>query len=185
MHTTSQTLRAGCRAIAWTIVSGVILIACFTLNPNGTPRDRVMAASAPPGYARDVAPILQKNCIICHSHTAHKSGLVMENYESLMKGGEHGPSIIPRDAAGSRLVAMLEGGVKPRMPLDDDPLSASDIATIKEWINAGAIGPAATETAASISLPPTPDIQPEVPVSSPVASLKFSPDGKVLAVGGY
>jgi WD40 repeat protein len=102
-----------------------------------------------------------------------------------MKGGSHGPSIVPRDANGSRLVAMLEGGVKPRMPLDDDPLSASEIAVIKNWINAGAIRPPVNETTAPVVVPSTPDIRPEVPVSSPVVSLKFSPDGKVLAVGGY
>ena len=109
----------------------------------------------------------------------------MDSYESLMKGGAHGTSIVPHDANGSRLIAMLEGGVKPRMPLDDDPLSASDIATIKDWINAGAIGPTGVEATAPVIVPSTPDIRPEIPVSSPVASLKFSPEGKLLAVGGY
>lgn len=109
----------------------------------------------------------------------------MNSYESLMKGGTHGPSIVPGNANGSRLVAMLEGSVNPRMPLDDDPLPANDIATIKNWINAGATGPAPGETTAPVTLPSTPNIHPEVPVSSPVASLRFSPDGKLLAVGGY
>jgi WD40 repeat protein len=163
----------------------VILLVSLPRNHDGAFSRRVLAASVQPSYTKDVVPILQKNCLICHSHGAHKSGLVMDSYEALMKGGTHGPSIVPHDANASRLVAMLEGGLKPRMPLDDDPLPASDIAIIKEWINAGATGPATNETTLPVTVPSTPDIRPEVPVSSPVASLKFSPDGKILAVGGY
>lgn len=168
-----------------TIILVTVALAFFVLNANGAFSHRVLAASSGPPAYTDVAPILKKNCVICHSHGAHKSGLVMDSYEALMKGGTHGPAIIPHNANGSRLVAMLEGGLKPRMPLDDDPLSASDIAIIKDWINAGAIGPASGETPALVVVPPTPDIRPEVPASSPVSSLRFSPDGKVLAVGGY
>jgi WD40 repeat protein len=185
MSTSSETLRAGYRAIAMTMTFVGILLVSLPRNQQKAFSGRVLAASAPPSYSKDVVPILKKNCIICHSHGAHKSGLVMDSYDALMKGGTHGASIVPHDADASRLVAMLEGGAKPRMPLDDDPLPSSDIAIIKDWINAGAIGPAANETTAPIAFPSTPDIRPEVPVSSPVSSLKFSPDGRVLAVGGY
>ena len=185
MSPVHEMLRSGFRAIALTIALIAIWFALFNSHRDEAFSRRVLAASAPPNYTKDVVPILKKNCVICHSRGAHKSGLVMDSYEALMKGGAHGPSIVPRDANASRLVTMLEGGVKPRMPLDDDPLPASDVAIIKDWINAGAIGPAANETTAPVVLPPTPDIRPEVSASSPVASLKFSPDGRVLAVGGY
>src|SRR5579863_10628804 len=160
MSSLSETSRAGFRAVVLAISVGVIVIVILASSPDKTFGGRVLAASAPPGYSSDVAPILKKNCIICHSHAAHKSGLVMDSYEALMKGGTHGASIVPHDATGSRLVAMLEGGVKPRMPLDDDPLPASDIAIIKEWINAGAIGPATNETTVPVAVPTTPDIRP-------------------------
>src|SRR5579863_6530818 len=142
MSSLSETSRAGYRAMVSAISLGVIVLVLLVFRPDKTFGGRVLAASAPPGYSSDVAPILKKNCIICHSHAARKSGLVMDSYEALMKGGTHGPSIVPHDANASRLVAMLEGGVMPRMPLDDDPLPASDIALIRDWINAGAIGPA-------------------------------------------
>jgi WD40 repeat protein len=80
---------------------------------------------------------------------------------------------------------MLEGKLNPRMPLDDDPLSNGDIAKIKSWIDAGATAPPSNEASRAKTIPPTPNIRPEVPVVSPVSSVRFSPDGSVMAVGGY
>jgi WD40 repeat protein len=142
------------------------------------------AQAATPSFTSDVAPILQKNCLACHSSAAKMGGLVMDKFDLLMKGGAHGPAIVPGNSDESRMVMMLEGKVQPRMPFGSDPLSAADIATIKAWIDAGGVGPAAGETTTLAPLA-IPDIKPEVPVVSPIASLRFSPDGKILAVGAY
>jgi len=138
-----------------------------------------------PGFNAQVAPILQKNCLACHSSGGHMGGLVMESYDTLLKGGTHGAPIVPGNADGSRIIQMLEGKITPRMPYGGDPLPPADIATIKAWINAGAAGPAAGSAATTLAPAALPDIRPVVPVVSPVASLKFSPDGALLAVGGY
>ncbi len=141
-------------------------------------------AASPPGFSSDVAPILQKNCLACHSGAAKMGGLVMEKFDLLMKGGAHGPVILPGKSGESRLVLMVEGKVQPRMPFGSDPLSAADIATIKAWIDAGGMGPSAGKATVLAPLA-IPDIKPEVPVVSPILSLQFSPDGKLLAVGAY
>jgi dipeptidyl aminopeptidase/acylaminoacyl peptidase len=147
----------------------------------GTP---VYADSAP-NFNTQVAPILQKNCLACHSSAAKMGGLVMESYDGLMKGGAHGVAIVPGKADQSRLIEMIDGKVQPRMPFGGDPLPAADIATLKAWVESGAVGPAPGETTKALAPLPIPDIKPQVSVVSPVASLKFSPDGKLLAVGGY
>jgi len=147
-------------------------------------RPRVPAGSAP-DFARDVAPIFQKNCLSCHSSSTHKGRLILDSYDSLIRGGRHGQVIAARDANASRLVEMLEGTLDPQMPLDSDPLGKADIAVIRSWINAGAPGPTPGTSSAVISSPLLPSISPQVPVVSPVASVKFSPDGRLLAVGGY
>ena len=95
------------------------------------------------------------------------------------------PAIVPGKADQSRMILMLEGKVQPRMPFGADPLPAADIATLKAWIEGGALGPAPGEATKALAPLPIPDIKPQVAVVSPVASVKFSPDGKLLAVGGY
>ncbi|MGA9210270.1 MAG: c-type cytochrome domain-containing protein [Terriglobales bacterium] len=142
-------------------------------------------AASTPTFSSDIAPILQKNCLACHSSAAKMGGFVMESYDLLMKGGKDGPTIVPGRSEQSRLVQMLEGKVQPRMPFGADPLPATDIAALKAWIEAGAKGPAAGEAARTLAPVTIPDIKPKAPAVSPVVSLKFSPDGRILAVGGY
>jgi len=183
MSNCQQKLRAVFRTAGLGIVCALIPGALAILQ-TGTRQLRVMAASTP-SFSADVAPILQTNCLSCHSGSVHKSGLILDTYSALMKGGKHGPSILPHDAKGSRIIQMLEGDIDPQMPAGADPLPSSDIDRIKAWINAGAEGPPASEAASALKVSNAPDIQPEVAVVSPVTAIRFSPDGKVLAVGGY
>jgi len=176
-------LRAARRTIGLGTVCALILAVSAILQSSAF-EPAVMAASTP-SFAADVAPILEKNCLACHSTSVHKNGLILETYSSLMKGGKHGQPVLPHDAKGSLMVQMLEGDIGPQMPANADPLPDSDIDRIKAWINAGAEGPAVTEAAAPLKSPSIPEIQPDVSVVSPVTSAKFSPDGKLLAVGGY
>src|SRR5580698_9850404 len=156
-----------CRSVVNAVRCLVVLgIACGTICA-------AMAAETP-GFDSQVAPILQKNCLACHSTSGRMGGLVMENYDSLIKGGTHGAPIVPGNADGSRIIQMLEGKTAPRMPFGGDPLPAADIAAIKAWINAGAAGPAPGASSKMLAPAALPDIRSVVPVASPVASLKFS-----------
>ena len=132
-----------------------------------------------------VVTILQQKCFACHSSTAKMGGFVMASYQTLMKGGAHGPEILPGNSAKSRLVLMVEGSMQPRMPFNGNPLVPAEIAVIKGWIDAGAKGPSAGEAAALQPHLNIPDIKPRFPEVSPAGSVIFSPDGKTLAVGGY
>jgi len=84
-----------------------------------------------------VASIFQANCVGCHNSTNPRSGLDLSSYQGTMAGGRGGSEITAGDADGSRLMGFLKGAGKPIMP-PRGPLSDSDIATIANWIKAGA-----------------------------------------------
>ena len=163
----------------------MILVMFWTAFHSGVTFASSVGAATAPNFSSDIAPILQRNCLACHASSTKMGDLVMESYDSLIKGGTHGPVILPHNARESRLTLMIEGKIEPRMPFGADPLPAADIATIEAWIDAGAEGPGKSEAAKTLTAAPIPEIKTEVPVVSPVASVKFSPDGKLLAVGGY
>lgn len=135
-----------------------------------------------PDFARDVLPIIENNCLRCHSAAVQKGGLVMDTHEDLMEGGENGAVLTPGDAAGSRLVKMIQADIDPKMP-PKSTLRPDEIATLKAWIAAGAKDSAESplqRLEARIKA-----IAPEVVLKPAVNALAFSPDGKELAVPGY
>ena len=94
-------------------------------------------------FQEDVQPILQANCVECHTAGGQgtaASGLVMTSYEGLMKGTRYGPVVEPGSSVSSTLVLLVEGKADPslRMPHGRDPLPPEEIAVIKDWVDQGA-----------------------------------------------
>ena len=148
-------------------------------------------ASPDVDYARDIQPIFNSNCTVCHNNTDRMGGLSLERYDELTKGGAKGHEVVSGDSAKSRLVGMIEGSVTPTMP-PGGKLKPDEIKAIKDWIDAGALPPkrgemnatsvAATVTTAAAMIP---DIKPTTAVMSPVTSLAFRPDGGAIAATGF
>jgi WD40 repeat protein len=139
-------------------------------------------------YSKRIEPIFQEKCAACHNHTLRQGGFNLESYQSLMNGGKRGAPIVPGKSNESLLVKMIEGTLKPRMPLGDQ-LEPEEIKAIKSWIDAGAPGPdpamaksASTESRGKASIP---DIKPAAPVNASISSLAFQPDGSLIALGRY
>jgi hypothetical protein len=137
-------------------------------------------------FAQKVAPILAKRCLACHDAKTAKGRFSVETFASLMRGGESGPEILSGKSAQSNLVTLIEDGT---MPQDADPLSKSEIALIRHWIDTGAtldagLNPADPLIADMPSLPqPLPPANYRVPL--PVTAVAFNPDGDQLATSGY
>ncbi len=97
------------------------------------------AGAAAPDFARDVRPILERACASCHNDTLPQGGLSLDSREAALRGGVSGPALRPGDGAGSLLVRRSSAsGPLARMPVGLPPLSDTEVATLRAWIDAGA-----------------------------------------------
>ena len=136
-------------------VSAVVLAAVTLGFLAAVPHAQAPAPAAPAGspdtFARDIQPIFAKSCWNCHGPDAQLADLDLSTREGALRGGEHGAAIIPGNAAQSRLYRMVAGLESIAMPMDGSQLTASEIAAIKAWIDAGAAWGAMPAPAAASS----------------------------------
>ena len=106
------------------------------------------AALPPPAkqkieFARDIQPLLEQRCQLCHGATQQMKGLRLDQKESAMKVIERGNS------AGSLLIRMVAGLGNKVMPPVGAPLTAAEIGLLRAWIDQGADWPAASSVTAA------------------------------------
>ena len=127
------------RPIGLTVFVLASALTIFLCGPAG-------AAEKTNDYAA-VAALIAQHCLDCHAALEPEGKLVMETFESLMKGGESGAALAPGKSAESLIVKMVEGrfekdGKKLIMPPGKrKKLQPEEIAVIKSWIDAGALPP--------------------------------------------
>jgi len=86
----------------------------------------------------DVEAIFIQRCSTCHGGQLPASLLRLENREGLLKGSQVGPVVKAGDAQSSILMRRIQGGIRPRMPMNGPPfLSNEEINRIGQWINQG------------------------------------------------
>jgi mono/diheme cytochrome c family protein len=149
------------------------------------------AGAAPVSFINDVAPILKKNCFVCHGVKNPKGKLDMTKYETFRKGGTKDDPISPGKPDESFIILALTANDKTRMPPMEtaDPLKKEEIAVIEQWIKEGA--------KLDEDLTPKSDLQKELRIrwkppelkaayTAPVevTAVAFSPDNAKLVVGG-
>jgi WD40 repeat protein len=136
-------------------------------------------------YYKDVRPILQQHCQGCHQPAQAKGGYVMTSYADLFKKTDNDVAgIVPGNVKDSEVYAQItsQNGEKPAMPRGKEPLSATDVTTIKRWIELGA----KDDTPASAKLLAVDaDHPPVYEQPSVINGVVFSKDGDLLAVTGY
>jgi mono/diheme cytochrome c family protein len=109
----------------------------------------IVPPAAPVSFTTDVDPILERSCRGCHGDSQQMGKLDLRTREAALRGGAHGPAIVPSNAEQSRLYRMVAGLEQPAMPLSGT-LSARDVATLKAWIDQGAPWNAAVSFARDI-----------------------------------
>lgn len=134
----------------------------------------------PVNFAAEVFPALRKNCLACHNQTKSKAGLVLESPETILKGGDSGPSVVPGKSAESLLFLTSAHLEDPVMPPAGNAsravnLSPEQLALLKLWIDQGAKG-----TSGSMASVPTRWDTIRRPAIYAVA---ISPDSRFIACG--
>src|SRR5207247_747112 len=90
-------------------------------------------------FDEHIRPILETQCLGCHgANNVTKSGLDLSTRESLLRGGDNGPVVVPGKAGDSLLLKRIKHEIQPGMPYKGVKLSADAIGGIAPWIDAGA-----------------------------------------------
>src|SRR5262249_5398328 len=90
-------------------------------------------------FKKHVKPILVDKCIRCHGgRETLEAELDLTDRETLLKGGQSGPAIVPGKAKESLLVKLLSHAREPHMPRKASKLPDAAIVHIASWIDLGA-----------------------------------------------
>lgn len=158
-------------------------IACFAAS-----------ASADVSFVRTVAPIVLRHCVGCHGDKINLGGYRAQTFQYLMRRGGSGKVPVvpgkPEESALFRLVSTSNAA--SRMPKGDEPLSKTQVETIRQWIAEGAkfdgSDPAASLRSA-MGVRQHPAAPQAYRTAAPVMALAIVhqplPDADLIAVGGY
>ena len=127
-------------------------------TPSPPPPTPALQAASPDSaeyFEARVRPLLVKHCYDCHTDD-EKGELRVDSRESLLKGGEAGPAIVPGDPDGSLLIqAVRQQAGAPKMPKGKSKLLPGDIDTLVAWVKAGAPWPVGSKSAPVASSSPS------------------------------
>ncbi len=102
-------------------------------TPTPFPTSQPTPASGPVVLTWDgsIGPLFQTKCIACHGANSF-TGLSMDTFAAIKKGGKDGPVIIPGDENNSKLIVIQSAGGH------SGQFNADELAKLKEWITKGA-----------------------------------------------
>src|SRR4051794_9730226 len=93
------------------------------------------AAETAVDYVRDIKPPFSERCYACHSSLKRKNGLRLDAGQLIHKGGKAGPAVVVGKPDESPLMhAVLGTHDMEIMPPEGSPLTADQIAMLRQWI---------------------------------------------------
>lgn len=144
------------------------------------------AATEPIDFHEQIEPILAKSCYSCHGADYAEASLRLDAKAEAMRGGNSGPAIVPGKSEESRLVHFVTGENEDGMimPPEGEPLSETEIALVRNWIDQGALWPAeeisdAPQTSDHWSLQPITD--PAPPAVAHATAVRNGIDNFIIA----
>ncbi|MFN3325452.1 MAG: PSD1 and planctomycete cytochrome C domain-containing protein [Bryobacteraceae bacterium] len=108
---------------------GLILLGTMLLSA-------VLAQTGPAGL--EAKAVIEAKCAGCHGDRVRMSDLDLRDRDAMLKGGQRGPAIVPGDAEASLLYKAVRREGELQMPPGKTALTGSEIAILRDWIDAGA-----------------------------------------------
>jgi hypothetical protein len=121
----------------------LLFLAGAALGQAGKPK----SAAGVPNYARDIKPILQTRCVVCHNssgvnNAAVSGGLALDSYAAFKRGvvGSAPRAVYAAGKSAESEIIRRLTTTSPTMlmPKGGPPLPAAQLALFKKWIDAGA-----------------------------------------------
>ena len=128
-----------------------------------------------------VFEIFYRRCVGCHGPDHQKSGLRLDSHDAVVKPNAEDAVVLAGTPERSRLLTLIQAEGTDRMPPKGRRLEPAEIATIKQWITAGAPAPRELTSAAGARRALTLRSQ-QGWWELPIVALAASPDGTELAV---
>lgn len=100
-------------------------------SPTPAPTPTLGAGVAANSWQGTFDGLFRNRCSTCHGRTK-VSGLTLATYQDALKGGDHGPAIVPGDPNASVLVQVQSKGGHPGQ------LTPDELKMVIAWIQAGA-----------------------------------------------
>jgi hypothetical protein len=94
-------------------------------------------------FRTQILPILKSRCFECHSQAegVDEGGLVLDSKAGWIRGGDHGPAVVPNDVTKSPLIQTVRSHDANTLMPPDERLPAIEIALLETWVLLGAPDP--------------------------------------------
>lgn len=119
-----------------TVAAGVLIALITAMLPaefNG--KEPPAEPHGSPLYRTKVAGILTAKCGKCHGKQQREAELDLGDLAGIVRGSESGAVVIAGNPGDSRLIEVLAAREMP--PEDEPPLTAAELTTLREWVEAG------------------------------------------------
>jgi hypothetical protein len=110
--------------------------------PTPAPKEKAPSADQLAFFEKKIRPVLIANCYECHSQQSGKSkgGLLLDTRDSIRKGGESGPAVVPGSIKDSLLIKAIRHSDK-NLQMPKEKLADDVIGDFEKWVSTGAADP--------------------------------------------
>jgi mono/diheme cytochrome c family protein len=179
-------------ALACLLLTVTCITASTTTSASTSTSTSTTATTAPAkpiDFARDVKPIITQHCIKCHGPKKQKGKLRLDQRDALLRGGDSGePAVLIGKSKESYLIKLVTEAVEDEvMPPKGKSLTDQQVATLRKWIDQGAMWPGQMKTGPAPAIDNKildhwsfkPVTKPEVPKRTPSKQWTKKPNSSI------